>query len=146
MTDKEYLFKELKDLQGACEALKYSFEKCKKIDIKIEYTDEELSDIEAFTSRFVRISDIIIQKTLKILEKFDLEETLTVRDRIYLAEKKELIDSAEELIKIRELRNRIAHEYILSAAKHILEDTLKYTLVIFKCVNNIENYITKKYL
>jgi hypothetical protein len=86
-----------------------------------------LESLEALTSRFARLCDIIIQKAFRLIEIFDLEEPGTVRDRINRAEKKELITSADQFISLRMLRNEIAHDYktdtILSLFERVLEQT-----------------------
>ena len=108
---KEVLNQELAQLENARDILQYSYEKCCRIGVKIGFTYEELESFEALTSRFARLSDIIIQKILRFFDVLDLEEAGTVRDRINRAEKKGVVKSADDFIKIRILRNEIAHEY-----------------------------------
>ena len=102
---------ELSLLDNAIEILKYSYDACLKIDIKEQYTLDELDRFEAFTSRFARLSDIVIQKMFRLIDDIDLEDSGTVRDRINRAEKKNLIEDADIFIQIRIVRNDIAHEY-----------------------------------
>ena len=108
---KEVLSQELAQLENARDVLRYSYEKCSRIGIKIGFTYEELESFEALTSSFARLTDIIIQKILRFFDVLDLEEAGTVRDRINRAEKKGVVKSADDFIKIRILRNEIAHEY-----------------------------------
>ncbi|TAG52764.1 MAG: hypothetical protein EAZ27_11830 [Cytophagales bacterium] len=143
---KEYILTELNSLLKAKNVLDYSFQKCKKITLNSDYSDEEHEHLEAFTSRFARLSDLIIQKTFRLIDYLDLEESLTVRDRIMAAEKKELIESAQKLIEIRALRNKIAHDYVLKSIDSIFEETLLSTEFLMNAVDRIENYIFKKYL
>ena len=79
---KETLHQELAALKNARDVLRYSYEKCSRIGVKIDFTYEELESFEALTSRFARLSDIIIQKILRLFDALDLEEPGTVRDRI----------------------------------------------------------------
>ena len=87
---------ELKLMNDASSILKYSYEKCKKIKIKSEYTLKELDAFENLSSRFARLNDIILQKMLKTIHSIDLDEINTIRDSINLAEKKNLIKSARK--------------------------------------------------
>jgi len=92
---KENLCLELDNLAKAKDALQYSFQKCQKIKLHEGLSYEELEGFEALTSRFARLSDIIIQKILRLLDFIDLEDVGTVRDRINRAEKKGVILSAD---------------------------------------------------
>jgi len=96
---KENLRLELENLTKAKDALQYSYEKCQKIKLHKGLSYEELESFEALTSRFARLSDIIIQKILRLLDFIDLEDTGTVRDRINQAEKKGVILSADSFWK-----------------------------------------------
>lgn len=146
MITRESLIEELEKFSKAKGYLEYSYAICKKIGVKFDYSDEELAQIEAFTSRFARLSDMVIQKELKIIEKLDLDESISVRDRIDAAEKKEIIESAIAFIKIRDLRNRIAHDYASISLAKLFEESIGLTHVLIQTVINIENYITRKYL
>ena len=64
------------------------------------------------TSRFARLSDIIIQKLLRGLDRYELEPSGSTIDVINRAERRGLIDSAGCWRDLRELRNEIAHEYV----------------------------------
>ena len=54
-------------------------------------SEEQLIELDALTSRFARLSDLLIQKMFKTIERLDLETPGTVRDRILQAEKKDLL-------------------------------------------------------
>ena len=55
ITDLE---EELKYLMKGLDTLTYSYTHCQKIGIKESYSYEELDKWEAFTARYVRLSDI----------------------------------------------------------------------------------------
>ena len=59
----------LADLEKAGDVLLYSVEKCQKISMSEDLSYEELESYEALTSRFARLSDIIIQKVFRTLRK-----------------------------------------------------------------------------
>lgn len=137
------LEEELKLMDKASEILNYSYDKCKKIGIKDNYDFDELDRFESLTSRFARLSDLLIQKIFRLIDKIDLEMEGTTRDRINRAERKELIKSADDFIKIRILRNEIAHEYVPEDVQKLFEKVLKYTPVILDSVKRVEVYCKK---
>lgn len=141
---KEVLNQELAQLENARDILQYSYEKCCRIGVKIGFTYEELESFEALTSRFARLSDIIIQKILRFFDVLDLEEAGTVRDRINRAEKKGVVESADDFIKIRILRNEIAHEYKPETIYDIFEQVMELAPVLLKSVDSLLVY-SKRY-
>ena len=130
-------------LMKAKDILEYSYNDCKQIEIKDDLPYKEMDKFEALTSRFARLSDILIQKIFRIIEKIDLEPQETVRDRINKAEKKRLIESAEKFNEIRILRNNIAHEYIIKALLDIFKKVLEYTPILFDSVDRVKKYCEK---
>lgn len=151
MNKKELLLrKELKEnlsiLDRALDTFNYSYGNCKKIGIKEEYTYEELDKFESLTSRFARISDILTQKILKTIFLLLREDVKTFIDRINKAEKLEIIDSAEQLKTIRDLRNEIAHEYCIEDISEIFKNVLKYGDTLLEMIDSIKKYIDIKQL
>ena len=140
------LQKELQKTKKYKITLDHSFKKSNLIKVKKinDYTIDELDVLETLTSRFARVSDILIKKIFRVIEAIDLEEKGTIRDLINQAEKKLLISSADEFIKIRELRNLIAHEYQEEDLSSIFQQVISLTPTILKTVDNVAEY-SKKY-
>ncbi|HHJ07267.1 MAG TPA: hypothetical protein ENK24_07180 [Anaerolineae bacterium] len=136
----ELLEIELDLLDKAAAALRYSYDRCREIGVKDVYSQEEKEKFEALTGRFARLSDILIQKTFRLIDVIDLDTEGTVRDRINRAERKELIESAAEFIEIRELRNEIAHEYIPEAIETIFKMALAQTPLLLDSVERVKRY------
>ncbi len=136
---------ELKLMNDAASILKYSYKKCIRIKSKKEYTLKELDAFENLTSRFARLNDIIIQRVIKTIHSIDLDEITTVRDSINLAEKKNLIKSAQVMIEMRELRNSIVHEYIPDVIKSVYIRTLKLTPLLLDDTQLINSYCMSAY-
>ena len=109
------------------------------------WSDEEMESFEALTSRFVRLSDIIVQKVLRTLDILDLDDEETVRDRINRAEKKGIVESADLLVDVRVLRNEIAHEYKSEVIYSIFSQVLEHVPFLLESVENIKKY-AEKYL
>jgi uncharacterized protein YutE (UPF0331/DUF86 family) len=135
---------ELTELKRARDVLHYSYEKCSSVSIDHSLSHQQLESFEALTSRFARLSDIIIQRVFRYLEAIDLEESGTARDRINKAEKRGVISSADQLVKIRLLRNEIAHEYKAESIYDIFERVLALTPVLLDSVERILRYAQEK--
>ena len=118
---KRLLAEELKLLEYSNDMLTYSYNTCRNIGIRENYTFEELDKFEALTSRFARTGDMLIQKVFRSIDTLELERPGSVIDRINRAEKRGLISSAEIFKEIRFLRNDISHEYIPTAIEQIFK-------------------------
>lgn len=123
--------------------LKYSLNNCKNTGIKDEYSMSELSEFESLSGRFSRSSDIFTQKVLKTLFIYMQEDAPFFIDRCNLAEKMELIQSAEDLFNIRQLRNQISHEYAQAEISELFEALLEYSELLLQIVAKVEQYIDK---
>lgn len=139
----DLLKEELKSVEEAAFILDYSYNNCKKIGIKEEYSLHELDNFEAFTSRFARLSDILIQKLFRLIDKIELEEKGTVRDIINNAEKKGLIDNADTFVQIRIVRNDITHEYDPDSVKEIFKKVMDLTPHLLESVKMIKLFCKK---
>jgi uncharacterized protein with HEPN domain len=141
----QYLEHLLNNLLRAKKTLNYSYTICKKIGIKNEYNEEEKDRLESLSSKFARLTDLILKQVIKTIVKLELEDLPeTMRDTINLAEKKGLIPGALKFIEIRKMRNKIAHEYVeeddlLSIYQFVLVETP----LLFDTVDRIEAYCKK---
>ena len=133
---EEYLA--LLDKSGV--ALRYSYKKCSAIKEEPEYDLEQQESFEALTSRFARTSDILTQKVFKTLFILLQENTKTIIDAANLLEKLEIVENADDLLNIREIRNQIAHEYVESDIKALFHDVLRYVPLLKKIIGNVKNY------
>lgn len=138
--EKQLLQKELQILDKAAAMLKHSFETCKSIENKSDYTLAELDLFEALTSRFARLNDIIIRKMFRLIDRLDIEPEGTVRDSINRAEKKNLIDNTDQFGSAREVHNIIAHEYLLENMSLLYRKVMVGTPILIEVVERIKNY------
>ena len=146
MNKKILLLKnELKLMNDAVSVLSYSFDKCKELEVKESYSQDELDALENLASRFARLNDIILQKILRSVHIIDLDDVITIRDSINLAEKKNLIADAAEMMEMRELRNSIVHEYIPEVVKKVFIKSLKLTPALLKNVALINQYCRSEF-
>jgi len=75
--------------------------------------DQELSErVDAFVARFSRLQDTTDDKLLSSLLEAVGEERAILIDRLDKAEKLGWIQSSDQWMDIRQLRNQMIHEYI----------------------------------
>ena len=105
------LREELADLEKAADFLRYSLQRTQGLLPGNNWPAEELERLEALASRFSRLSDLLTQRIMRLVDDLELASTGTLLDRIHRAEKRGWVDDAVKLVRIRELRNLVAHEY-----------------------------------
>jgi hypothetical protein len=118
------------DFLEALNTLEHSWKKLQHLTLP-DMTSKNLDDLEsweALTSRFARTTDIFLSKYIRLLI-LDLDPGFRGEMRDYLdkAEKSALITNADQWMKIRELRNKIAHEYTSEDLLKTLKDVLQWT-------------------
>jgi 23S rRNA U2552 (ribose-2'-O)-methylase RlmE/FtsJ len=121
-------------------ALEYSYDKCNAIGEKEDYDLEQQESFEALTSRFARTSDILTQKVFKSIFILLQEDMKTIIDMANFLEKLEIVDNADDLLNIREIRNQIAHEYVEPDVKSLFRDVLHYVPQLKNIINNVKAY------
>jgi uncharacterized protein YutE (UPF0331/DUF86 family) len=139
----QYLDDIFKQADDAADHLNLSFERCRSFIDHDEYNEDQLIELEALTARFARLSDLLIQKIFKTIDKLDGNAPGSVRDRIMNAEKKGLIEDADTLMEIRNVRNTIAHEYESIELKEMFEFIFRHTTLLFEILKNSKKYSTK---
>ncbi len=131
--DKLALLKEeLLNLDKAAEYLSFSLERCRELVERSNWCPEELERLESLTSRFSRLSDLLTQRIMRLIDELEMTPDGSLLDRFHRAEKRGWVENARELVQIRELRNLIAHEY---AADQMLEIYRATMLLADKLVN-----------
>lgn len=76
---------------------------------------EVAEKVEAFVSRFGRLQDHLGDKLLPRMAALVGENSKTLMDALAIAEKTELLVSADAFIAARRLRNALVHEYMHDA-------------------------------
>jgi hypothetical protein len=128
------------DFIDALNTLEFSWKKLK--DLKIPDLNNknlnELESWEALTSRFARTTDIFLTKYIRFLVlELDPGFRGEIRDLLDKAEKTGLVSNADEWMKIRELRNQIAHEYTKEDLAKTFSDVVGFTPFV---LNELEKY------
>ena len=102
----------LADLISARRHLDYSFHQVAGLpDTLAGATEQQLESAEAFTGRFARSVDLLVNKLLRSLDRVELKPEGTLLDVINRAEKRGVVSRAQELREMKDVRNMIAHDY-----------------------------------
>jgi uncharacterized protein with HEPN domain len=109
---REKLRGDFTKLEKAVASLRYSHDKSGAIIARARYSEEDFEVLDSLTSRFARVSDMYTQRVLTTVLQLLGEDAPSLIDRLNVCEKAGIIDSALEMKHIRDLRNRIAHEYL----------------------------------
>jgi len=133
----------LRQLDDGATWLRRSLKRCQKTAGKSELSAADLDAFEALTSRFARLSDMILQKLFRGLDRIELEDSGTLLDALNRAEKRGLIDSAAAFREIRELRNEIAHEYAQEDLSDLFVGVLQHSPVLLEIVRRANDYCRK---
>lgn len=114
--------------------LEYSYNKVKSLPKDPNELDEEtLETWESFTARLARVVDLYTSKYIQARVKQDdpgFEGSL--RDFVNQAEKLSLLDSADEWMAARGLRNITAHEYKEDSLKTFFQALLDFAPLALK--------------
>jgi hypothetical protein len=84
--------------------------------VKAIANNEDIAEkIDAFVGRFGRLQDHIGEKLIPRFARLMGEQPKSLLDVLAYAEKMQWLDSAEEFIGSRKLRNQLVHEYMTSS-------------------------------
>jgi hypothetical protein len=135
---KSLLLKELADLKRMGGYLADSMARCADAALSSDMASERA---EAFTSRFARTADLLVNKTLRTLDRHELEPSGSLLYVLHHAEKRGLIDSARDLRLVKNLRNAIAHDYAGENLQETLRLCRQWTPVLLDAIDRLERYV-----
>lgn len=108
--------------KAAIVLVKASLKRCKNLKLKKNLSPEELEPFDALISRFTRAVEVCI-KCFRSIEMFEYgENSDTLRDLLNRMEKISIVSSTALWIEIRDVRNRIIHEYLPGKINSIYDD------------------------
>jgi len=117
---RELLVQGLAELADARRHLDYSHQQVASLPPTLAgATEAQLESVEAFTSRFARAVDLLVNKVLRGLDRVELKPPGTLLDTVNRAEQRGFIDRAENLREMKDVRNMIAHDYAGAKAAEI---------------------------
>lgn len=109
---------ELAEREAAHLAYTHSTLFAQQIDLKwvkaIANNEDIAEKIDAFVGRFGRLQDHIGEKLIPRFARLVGEQPKSLLDVLAYAEKMQWLDSAEEFVGSRKLRNQLVHEYMAS--------------------------------
>lgn len=109
-----------------------------------ELTVEEKESCEALTARFARLCDFMFQRVFRTLDKIELLDEGTGIDRLNRSEKRGIITSTELWKKLRDLRNAIAHEYLIEKSDRVVKEALEFSEELLDTTKRLKDYVTTK--
>jgi hypothetical protein len=141
----DLLSAELNDLRRMSKHLSESLRSC--IDLPgVPVADDLWSErVEAFISRFARTADLFVNKSLRTLVAFELEDPGTLLDILQKAEKRGIITSAANFRKIKQLRNMIVHDYAGEDLAESFTLCRQWTPELLEGIVGFEKYLSDKF-
>ena len=141
---KALLQANLDDLLRAKKHLDYSYRQIISYDAEFEeYNEEQLETVEAFTSRFARCADLLVNKVLRSLDRYELKPGGTLLDVINRAEKRGIISNVGELREMKDIRNIIAHDYAGVQMEQVFEYCKQKKPHFDEICHNLKNYVDR---
>lgn len=107
---------------------------------RLELSDEELAGLASLSSRFARLADLLIQRLMRLIDELELESVGSILDRIQRAEKRGWVAQTGQLIRIRELRSLIAHEYAAEKMAEIYAGVARLAPTLLAVVAKVRAY------
>ena len=141
----ELLKSELNDLRRMSQHLSESLRSCAELPDVPVAEDLWSERVEAFMSRFSRTADLFVNKSLRTLVAFELEDPGTLLDILQKAEKRGIIDSAANFRKIKQLRNMIVHDYAGEDLAESFTLCRQWTPELLEGIIGFEKYLSAKF-
>jgi len=136
LQDKELLKKQLFWID-------ISYDECKIIGVKKEYSIEEFGKFETLCSRYSSSIDFLIRKIFRTLDEYEFENQGTLVDIVNNAHKRGLFEDVDELRIMKDVRNSIVHEYIEDELTEMFEEVLEYTSKLIDIIHNTLDYMDR---
>ena len=136
---RQYLAEQLLLADKASKALQFSYARAETIPLASgeAVTPAQAERLEALAARFARLSDILMQKVFRVIDAIELVDEGTLLDRLARMEKRQIIKSKETWRSIRELRNQIAHDYVLKDLHNLYRQVYQHTPVLIETLSRI---------
>lgn len=110
--------------------------------------DVELSErLQAFSARFARLQDTVMDKLLPRLLAAAGEAIGSAIDTLNRADRLGLVERPEEWVALRQLRNRLVHEYMEDAEEFaiILNGVLRLSGELIEAVGRIRQFAERRF-
>lgn len=107
-------------------------------------TEEQAVALEALCARFARLADMLIQKLFRALDAIELVDEGSLLDRLARMEQRGVIDSMETWAEIRELRNQIAHDYVVADLAELQRSVFEFCPLLLGVLDGLAAYAAEK--
>jgi len=139
---QQFLKQALSELTLARTHLDYSFQQVAGLPGDLSGADAAaLESVEAFSSRFARTVDLVVNKLLRSLDRVELKPEGSLLDVVNRAEKRGLVPRAVELREMKDVRNIIAHDYAGAKAAEIFAYCREQKLVLDAICDRVTVYV-----
>ncbi|RME35689.1 MAG: hypothetical protein D6786_01210 [Gammaproteobacteria bacterium] len=102
----------LRKATATLDLLRHSVSRYRPYDAKREYTPDELEPYDAMCDRFIRAVEMSV-RLMRTIERLAFgDASVTFRDLLHRMEKLELVSSTGLWIDMRDVRNRVVHDYL----------------------------------
>jgi len=139
----DVLQENLNKLNLSAKWVRWSYEQAIKIKKESDYNPDEFEKLEVLASRYARTTDMLVNKVLRSIDTFESEDIGTIIDIMNRAEKRGIVESAELLHTIKDLRNSIVHEYQIDEIAKLFGDIKKYSPVLLEIIEKVNAYCAK---
>lgn len=106
--------------------------------------DDERETLESLTSRYGRALDFLTQRLLRTIDRIELTDEGSVLDRVNRFKKRGVLRDEVNYGLLKDLRNRIVHEYIIDESDSIVHEVLTNSHLIVEMFENARNYCQTK--
>lgn len=143
---KQLLQDQLKIMNAAAGVLRESAGRVSPIlaSNKASLSVEEKESCEALTARFARLCDFLFQRIFRTIDRIELLDDGTAIDRLNRMEKRGIISSANTWKELRDLRNDIAHEYLIESSDRVLKESFQKSTELLNTVEAVQKYLQAK--
>lgn len=106
-------------------------------------TDDERETLESLTSRYARSLDYLTQKLFRTIDQIELSDEGSILDRFNRFKKRGILREEVDYRFLKDLRNRISHEYIIEESDSVIKDVLDNGYLIAEMLEKLEAYCRK---
>lgn len=145
LSSTKYLNQCVTQLNDTCRWLQRSYDKCHSFDLSQALSDDQYDNLENLSSRFARVTDILLNKVYRALDAAELMESGSLIDTVNRAVKRGVLESAEIARTVKDICNEIVHEYTVEDLKQLQEEVIAYTKVLLQLVVKVNDYVSAEF-
>jgi len=133
----------LKDMDKMAVWLRQSWDRCHMVSVEEAGSETNAEAVEAFMSRFARTVDLLTNKVLRALDLVELEPSGSLLDVLNRAERRGVVESAERLREMKNLRNLIAHDYAGEYLAETFKACVEFTSQLLITIGRVRDYCAR---